>query len=132
MEVTALVVVVVGLSAFVVVRHYDLTNPYRDGTTHTATLRFETTAPGSVCLQNWSATLASYTWYPVDGPPWGETSVKGKLHIIDSQHFDRPPHGPAATFTARGTTIDLMGGKRPEFDGLACSIVPNRRPALAG
>ena len=102
-----------------------LANPYRDGTTHTATLTFANRSGGGVrCLEFWGASLGPYSWHPKKEPPWGTTSVTGKLHIIDSQHIsegDPFVHGAAATFTARGRTIDLSGGKRPRWSTLPCS-----------
>jgi hypothetical protein len=146
MEMSALAVVVVGLSvyaAFAVVRHYDLANPYRDGTTHTATLTY-TFSSGNPdftgCLEDWSVSVGHYSWSPRATPPWGKESVTGKLHIIDSQHAApgqqpvatnarRTPSattvepGPDATFTAQGRTIDLSGGKWTRgYSEMPCSI----------
>lgn len=134
MEVAALGAVVIGLAvyaAFAVVRHYDLANPYRDGTTHRAVLSFEFESGDptmSPCLQWWSASLGAYTWHPAETPPWGEKTVQGTLHIISSQRLSTRSPGnpvPAATFTGRGHTIDLMGGRHPRgtsFSSLNCSI----------
>jgi hypothetical protein len=144
LEISTLFVVVVGLSvygALAVVHHYDLANPYRDGTTHTATLDFaDPSGGGGRCLEFWGASLGHYSWHPEATPPWGMQQVTGKLHIIDSQHAppgqepvstdDRSapnettskPH-PDATFTARGRTIDLVGGRWTSgYSEMPCSI----------
>ena len=118
-EMSALAVVVVGLSvygAFAVVRHYDLANPYRDGTTHTVTLSNGGTVINGLpeCSNAWYIKVGDYTWQ-AEGVPrsWGAAPVRGKLHIIDSQNpvasFSKA--GPEATFTARGITLDMSGGK---------------------
>ena len=126
---TALGAIVVGLlayAAFAIVNHYDLTNPLRDGTTHTAGLRFSPDSSPPLCLEDWTVALGGYYWHPVKTPPWGEKSVQGQLHIINSQRVDDGIQGnpvPAATFTARGHTIDLSGGRSPRFGPMMnCSM----------
>ncbi len=123
-EIAALVVIVAGLATYVAVTRWDLTNPYRDGTTHTATMGYPKGGPGG-CLEDWSVHLGKYAWHPHSLPPWGPKKVKGTLHIIHSQHSSEGYSGdgtPDATFIARGHTLDLYGGIVPEFSLLPCSI----------
>ena len=131
-ELIALGVVVIGLSvfgAFAVVRHYDLANPYRDGTTHNVVLTFDENALGSsACLEDWTVALGSYSWHVNTTPPWGQKSVEGTLHIIDSHLVAEgwPGHSfSVATFTAQGRTIEMTGrkwGKGPRYSDWGCSI----------
>lgn len=123
MEWLALSVIVLGLVAFAVVRRYDLTNPYRDGTTHTATLSNESAVINGLpeCSNSWYIQLDNYTWRPERVPrSWGSAPVAGKLHIIASQDpADQHDKRPSATFTARGITLDLGGGKMSHDWGFA-------------
>ena len=97
-------------------------NPYRDGTTHAATLTY-TDPP---CLQGWTVTVADrhYTWQNMSPVPdaFKPGPVPGTVHIL-RQRVDAigTPKAPAATFTARGQTIDLVGGTHWWSD-LTCSI----------
>lgn len=122
-EIIALVVLLVGLGTYVAVDRWDLTNPYRDGTTHTATIGYPKNKSG--CMEDWSVHLGKYAWHAVSVPPWGRTRVEGKLHIVHSQHSSEN-HSvdgtPDATFTARGHTMDMYGGIVPKFSLMPCSV----------
>lgn len=122
-EIVALIVIVAGLAGYVAVKRWDLTNPYRDGTTHAATMTYPKNESG--CMEDWSVHLGKYAWHAVSLPPWGRTKVSGKLHIIHSQHSSESYSGdgsPDATFTARGHTLEMSGGIVPEFSLLPCSV----------
>ena len=97
-------------------------NPYRDGTTHSATL----VNSDHECVNNWGVSLPGYYWQAKSPVPdeWWPGPVSGKVHIIRQRsHYSL--HGPTeygATFEARGVTIDLDGGRLPEFNDLTCAI----------
>ena len=140
-ELVAGVVVVIALTvyaAFALVNHYDLTNPYRDGTTHTVTM----SNPGKVinglprCSNEWKVHIPGYGWRAKGVPrSWGAAPVTGRLHIIESQDpAARSGPGPDATFTARGVTLDLVGGKEVGNWGvsLVCEGYPGGYAAGTG
>jgi hypothetical protein len=115
----AIVVGVLAYAVFAVVSHDDQKNPYRDGTTHAVTLRNGSKVINGLpeCSNSWTVHVGGYTW-EAEGVPrsWGAAPVRGKLHIIDSQDpaalFGKGPNGgPGATFTARGVTLNLSGGR---------------------
>ncbi len=100
------------------VRRLDPFDPYRDGTTHDATLTY--TAP---CEQGWQVTLddGKYVWAEATAPlDWRPGPVEGRLHIVEN--WASP--GPSAVFEARGTRVELHGGRVDghHFFGLNCSV----------
>lgn len=107
------------------VRVADPFNPYRPGTTHSATLSNKTGYPP--CYDGWTVNLGSGSrqyyfnggvaptdWYP--GP------VTGILHITGN--YSRS--GTDAIFEARGESVDLTGGRADgkHFSDLGCSVWP--------
>ena len=102
-------------------RAEDPFNPYRDGTTHAATL----VNADHMCRDNWGTSLPGYYWQAKSPVPdeWFPGPVEGKVHIVRQRSGD--PRGGrmfSAVFSARGTTIDLVGGRFPAFNDLTCSI----------
>lgn len=139
-ELVAGVVVVIALTvyaAFALVNDDAKLNSYRDGTTHTVTLSNSGKVINGLpeCSNDWYVERGYYSWQAHGVPrSWGAAPVTGKLHIIDSQD---PAHqtdpGPAATFTARGITLDLSGGKRGEWGvALDCAGYPGGYAAGTG
>jgi hypothetical protein len=96
-------------------------NPYRDGTTHAATLVHD-----PVCTAQWGVSVDHdrYTWTAYEVPAgWDPGPVDGQVHIL----HQRPPAMSAgsnvtAVFEARGTTIELVGGREPYFSDLTCAV----------
>jgi len=97
-------------------------DPYRDGTSHAATL-VQSPAP---CLGSWGVTLDgnTYVWQTMGGVPasWSGR-VHGRVHIIRQRSAQMSGSGAvAATFQAQGQTIDLYGGHEPVWFYATCSI----------
>jgi hypothetical protein len=121
----ACVVALLAIAAGVWWHVEDPFNPYRDGTTHAATLVNSV----HMCRNNWGVSPPGYYWQAKSPVPdgWWPGPVAGKVHIIH-QHssYDvkrqRPVFG--ATFEARGATVELAGGRLPAFNDLTCAITP--------
>jgi hypothetical protein len=94
-------------------------DPYRDGTTHAATLSW--TPP---CLNSWGTSLdgGKYVWRVVEGVPdsFGNGPIAGRVHIIRQRSGTMG--AVSATFEARGQTLPLYGGKEPVFFDANCAI----------
>jgi hypothetical protein len=98
-------------------------NPYRNGTTHAATLAQNTGCPGQ-----WGVEIdhGGYVWQNESPVPasWAPGPVDGRVHILH-QRLNLPPSGPKAVtawFEARGIRIQLVGGKEPVFFYAACAL----------
>jgi hypothetical protein len=98
-------------------------NPYRDGTTHAATL-VHSNPP---CLNGWQVTLdgGRYLWQNLGEVPaaLGPGPIHGRLHIIRQRSPELSgPRALSATFEADGQTIELQGGREPVFFYAVCAI----------
>ena len=98
-------------------------NPYRNGTTHAATLTQNTGCPGQ-----WGVEIdhGGYVWQNESPVPdsWAPGPVEGRVHILH-QRLNVAPSGPEAVtawFEARGVRIQLVGGKEPVFFYAACAL----------
>ena len=118
--VCAVLLVLAGLTWWI--HAEDPFNPYRDGTTHSATMTY--TYPP--CIQGWTATLDGGRYRYQGAPPaaLGSAPLHGTIHIL-RQRVDDVGYTKqvAATFTtASGVAIDLVGGREPWWSDLSCSI----------
>jgi hypothetical protein len=95
-------------------------NPYRDGTTHSATL----VHIQPECQNAWQITLddGGYTWQPLGPVPaaLGPGPIEGRVHIIQQRSTSMGQS--SATFEAGGLDIPLYGGRQPVFFDAVCSI----------
>ena len=89
------------------VRVADPSNPYRPGTTHTATIVNGTPE----CSNTWSVTLGSgsnrYTWMGDVPRGWDPQRVSGTLHSLGNWGTS----GADAVFDADGQEATLNGGR---------------------
>ncbi len=97
--------------------------PYRDGTTHAATL-----AQSQSCPAEWGVALGEnghgYAWQAISAVPeaWAPGPIRGRVHIIHQRSGSLGDRSPSATFQARGITVDLFGGRQPVFFYATCAI----------
>ena len=98
-------------------------NPYRDGTTHAATLVY-TDPP---CLQGWTVTLddGHYFWQNAQEVPasFGRGPIGGTIHIVHQRVATLGgTHGVAAWFETGGTRLAMVGGREPWISDLTCAV----------
>ena len=94
-------------------------NPYRDGTTHAATL-----VQNPYCPATWGTSLdhERYVYQTLGGVPdsFGNGPVTGQVHIVRQRSSN--PSSMSAVFTGEGATISLTGGREPVFFYATCAI----------
>ena len=89
------------------IRVADPFNPYRPGTTHTATI---VNSSPLKCPNAWEVDLGSeshrYMWRGVAPQEWDPQGVTGTLHILHNWSGS----GSDAVFEADGQQVNLLGG----------------------